>query len=161
MKNKATAPVTPPSERIAERTFTHGGKTWVYNPDMICIEQAILAEEALQFKLELMQREVDTFNAVVDAGGTEWYSKCVGALLLQMVDGVVVPHTNMQWVAATEFVRSMPYSLMPSVKECLDDFFTSTGKSKGLSYVLNERSNMTSNRVVSALVKAMTTKHIG
>lgn len=152
----ASLPVEPPTARVGERSFEHNGQTWMYNPDLITMEQAVIADEALQFKLELSQRELPSFSVAMDAGATEWFAKCAGALIVRVEGGVTIPASPAQWSAAVKFINSLPYSMMPQVKECLEDFFTSIGRDKAISYVLNERSKRTSNAVVSALVKTLT-----
>jgi hypothetical protein len=157
----ANLPTQEPAEPIRERRFTAGGLTYVYNPDLITMEQAIIADEALQFKLELMNRDVASFTAVLEAGGVEWFAKCAGALLVRVEGDVPVPYSPAQWSQAVRFVQTLPYAQMPALKECLEDFFSSIGRGKGLSYVLSERSKMTSNRVVSDLLKIMASKQLG
>jgi hypothetical protein len=141
------------SPRIGTRTFEHNGQTWVYDPNLITMQQAVIADEALQFKLELMQREPESFTVVVESGGVEWFSKCAGALLVQVRDGVVVPHSPLQWSAATRFLSELPYGHMSVLKECVEDFFGSIGRQRAVSFAFKGKSQMISNPIVSELFR--------
>jgi len=154
----ATLPTEQGEEtpRITSRSFTHGGQTWVYNPDLITMEQAIIADEALQFKLELMQREAETFTQVVEAGGAEWFTKCAGALLVRMEVDTPVPYSPAQWIAACRHVATMPYAQMAALRECVEDFFTSIGRKSAFSFAFSGRSKMMSNPLVLSLLRTAT-----
>lgn len=155
METTASLPngIVEQGERIGSKTFEHGGQSWVYDPNLITMQQAVIADEALQFKLELMQREPESFTVVVESGGVEWFAKCAGALLVQVRDGVAVPHSPLQWSAACRFVGELPYGNMSVLKECIEDFFGSIGRQRAVSFAFKGKSQMISNPIVSELFR--------
>lgn len=151
---------TQPVERVGRRVFTIGDATWVYDVDLITAEQAITADECLNFKLELQEREADNLNQIINAGGLDWFPRCAGALLRSEVSGVTVPHDGSQWLKATQFVRELPYAKIREIKECMADFFTSIERTSDISYAFNAASKKRSRAMLSAFMKKEVSKRV-
>ncbi len=148
----ATIPVPEQKLRIERQEFRIGDRTWIYDVDLITIEQAITSDEALSFKLELMQRELESFTQAVESGTLAWFWECAGALLRELVAGQPVAHSPMQWRNAATFVRELPYAEIARLRSCMDDFFTSTGRGAEISYVFNPASKKRSSAMLFGLL---------
>ena len=57
---------------IASKTFVFEGKAYKYDFNVLTVEQAELAREAGEFKLNQMQNEPENFRQVVKSRGAEW-----------------------------------------------------------------------------------------
>lgn len=153
---------TNPDERLplGRVVFEHKGKTYVYDTDLVTIEQGCLAEEALQFKAEQSQNIPENFMQVVESGGVDWFSKCAAALLIQFADGnTPVPFSPSQWMTSVAFVQKLPYREHARLRECIEDFFSGTARQSVVSFLFKTRSNTNWNRLLSGFMKTVSEKH--
>lgn len=150
--SKATIPQPAERERIERQTFTNGDRTWIYDINLITTEQAVTADEALSFKIDLLQRELESFKQGVEAGVLDWFWQCCGALLREVVEGQPVAHSPAQWMNAAKFVRELPYQEIARLRSCMEDFFISIDRESELSFVLKSASKKRSTAILSGFL---------
>lgn len=147
-------------------TFEHAGKKYVYDPALIETESTLLADEALQHRLDQAEVFEGDFNARVKAGVTAWYWHCLGALLLPVTEEkrgrrtveVVGVFKLSEWPQAQEFVRHLPRETFLKQKECMQDFFTGIGRES--EFLRCWRSNARSARMALSLAEKIVSERI-
>lgn len=126
---------------IAPQTFEYKGITYKYDFNLLTIEQAELAREVCEFKFNQLQSIPDNFRQVIKSRGAEWLPIAMSYLLRSVKNSEVEPFNKDKAENETEkFVKSLPVSFLPKIKECVDDFFTGIGKtSLSLTLFQNEK----------------------
>jgi len=116
------------ADTLKVERFTDGAKIYVYDYNLITIEQAELANEVILFKLEQADREPSSFNEVIRSRGAEWRTICASYLLREEKKGNILPF-NLGVVEQTEqFAKNLTMADYERLKRCIESFFTSIGK---------------------------------
>lgn len=114
--------------------FSADGVTYVYDPSLITIEMAVIAEEIVSFKAQQQQRTDVTLEKVRQSGGMDWFPKCAAALLFKKTGDTVEAVSNaLTRDGAEQFVRKLPFVEHKRLSKCMEDFFCSIGKGEMLS----------------------------
>ena len=125
---------------------------YVYDPKLIGVQQARVAQEILQFKYEQHQRQPETWDAVEKSGGVDWFVNCAAALITKIDGEKAVDFNIISWSAAKDFVRRLPYLESIKLQECMTDFFCSIQKEPMLSEILAPKSQKLTDKILSQLV---------
>ena len=108
-----------------EKTFTLGNKTYVYDFNLLSVEQAELAREAGEFKLHQQQSMPDSFRQVTKSRGTDFLSIIMGYLLREKVGTEVFAFNRDKAELEVElFVKNLPVNELENLRACVQDFFT-------------------------------------
>jgi hypothetical protein len=143
---------------IEARTFTNGNLTYVYDLELIEMEQGWNANAVMDFHIEQTQAEHKTFDQLVQSGGLEWFHKCASALLIRKDGEEYLPFSPIGWREAELFVRKLKWNQFNSLKECVEDFFTSSGGGQKSSLAFTNRSNSAGMRMLLELARTYTPK---
>ena len=132
-------------------------KTYKYDFNALTVEQAELAREAGEFKLNQMQNEPENFRQVVKSRGAEWLIIVLSYLLMEIKDDKLQPFNKDQAETDAEFfVKSLPVSYWSDLRECVSDFFTGIGKKPiALAILQGERKRSGIEMLLPILQKTM------
>lgn len=144
-------------ELIEAKVFTHNGKSYKYDFNILTVEQAELAREAGEFKYNQLQSEPESFRQVIKSGGAEWLSVVLRYLLREVKNEVVQPFNKDKAETETEkFIKELPVSQINDLKECGSDFFSGIGKKPlGLAILQGERKRSGIEMLLPILQKTM------
>lgn len=116
--------------------FTNNGVTYIYEPTIITIQQAVVADEIVTYVGQVRQRADATLDKISKSGTFDWLPKCAGALLVKKTESGNESWNFLAWDAAEQFVRKLPVSEYSRLQECLEHFFLSMKKGEMLSMAL-------------------------
>lgn len=157
--NTNTIAENPGEENLRLKTpnvvgFPEENPVFFYDDSAIDIEQAVLANQILDFQNQQLQNPPKNFDAFVQSGGVEWFCKCAAALLRSKdPSSLYKPFTPVSWRNAEMFVRALPYREMHRIGECLDDFFTNMGKQDKYLRASKNAFNSRGSEITSTLTK--------
>lgn len=104
--------------------FENNGRRYIYNPDLIGVEQAELAKEVLEFKYNSFQNPPKDFNQVLRSKSSDWLSMVMSYLLLEVKDGITQPFNRDLADKTEQFVKQLQLKNIAKLRECAFDFFT-------------------------------------
>ena len=118
--------------------FTYGGKTYRYDSHLLTIEQAELAKEVGDWKLNQTETPVDNFKTILKSRGGQWLQICMSFLVVEVVNNTVIPYSLEKVETEVEpFIKSLPKDeFYVKIQECVEDFFTSIGRGQIVSQIL-------------------------
>ncbi len=117
--------------------FTFNGKTFKYDFNILSVEQAELAREAGEFKINQINSEPESFRQVIRSRGAEWLSIILSYLLRETKDGIVQPFNKDKAESDVEtWIKSLPVIHLEDLRSCVKDFFTGIGKQQTGSILL-------------------------
>jgi hypothetical protein len=137
---------------IGRQEFTVGDMNYVYDEELVTMEMAWNASAVLDFHIDQKNNPADTFDKVLSSGGLEWFHKCASSLLTRIIDGEPTRFTPMSWREAELFVRNLPHKEYKRLKDCIEDFFTSSGNAHLFSQAFIAKSNSIAVKIISDLV---------
>lgn len=152
MENETIEPV--------REEFTNGTETYVYDANLIGMQQAVLAEETLRFKFSQEEKKAETWEDVLKSGGATWFIDIMAALLCKVENDKQITFTIITWEKAKDFVRKLNYKEYARLQTCRDHFFLSIQKDGMLSQILTPKSTKRSETVFSMLLEKMIDKNI-
>ncbi len=124
-------------EPINPLDFTFNGKTFEYDFNILSVEQAELAREAGEFKINQINSEPESFRQVIRSRGAEWLSIILSYLLRETKDGIVQPFNKDKAETDVEtWIKSLPVNYLEDLRSCVKDFFTGIGKQQTGSILL-------------------------
>jgi hypothetical protein len=124
-------------EPINSLDFTFNGKTFKYDFNILSVEQAELAREAGEFKINQINSEPESFRQVIRSRGAEWLSIILSYLLRETKDGIVQPFNKDKAETYVEiWIKSLPVNNLEDLRSCVKDFFTGIGKQQTGSILL-------------------------
>ncbi len=128
-------------KEIGRVEFEHNDKKYCYEFELLTVEQAELARELGEWKYHQLQNPVDNFNKIVDSRGADYLTILMSFLLREIKDGIVAAFDKGKAeIEVEKFVKNLPVKDLERLRECVQDFFTNTGrKAIGLAILLNER----------------------
>ena len=116
-------------EPINPLDFTFNGKTFKYDFNILSVEQAELAREAGEFKINQINSEPESFRQVIRSRGAEWLSIILSYLLRETKDGIVQPFNKDKAETDVEiWIKRLPVNYLEDLRSCVKDFFSGIGK---------------------------------
>lgn len=118
------------------------GRKFIYDFNIINIEQSELAAINLEFKYNQQQNPPDNARKIIDSKAGEWLSICASCLLREEIKGEVKPFSR---DLAMSDVEKFVKGLAPAIKydkllrDIVNDFFCSIGKEWLISPVLQSK----------------------
>lgn len=149
----------PDNAGFITHEFAHGASRYVYSFELITLEQGQLASEVVYFKKQQIDRPAKSVNDMLLSGAGEYLIRAFAYLLTEVdATGGYKPFDRVRgYDAALRFARALPMSENHLVQECIEDFFTRTGRQQIVSDVLLREPGIDVNALLeSALRAAMT-----
>jgi len=132
-------------KEIGRVEFETNEKKYCYEFELLTVEQAELAREIGEWKYHQLQNPVDNFNKIIDSRGAEYLIILMSYLLREMKENQILPFDKIKAETEAEaFVKNLPAKEIEKLRECVNDFFTNSGRSPiGLAILQNERKRNT------------------
>lgn len=112
---------------IISMEFENNGKKYVYDFDRLTVEQAELAKESAEFKINQKSMQPSDFNQVLRTHGAEWLSITVSFLLLEVVDGITQPFVYDKAKEVENWIKQLPVKYKADLESVVQDFFQNIG----------------------------------
>lgn len=117
--------------------FKHDSKVFKYDFNILTVEQAELAREAGEFKINQINSEPESFRQVIRSRGAEWLTIILSYLLRETKDGIVQPFNKDKAETDVEaWIKSLPVNYLEDLRSCIKDFFSGIGKQQTGSILL-------------------------
>lgn len=155
-KGKAKEDTSEVVDTPIEFSIHHNGRKFVYDFDTLGIEQVELARELGEFKVNQMQAQPETFQSVVDSGGTDWLPVMMSFLYREEIDGVLKPFDMAAAKREVEpFIRKLPAKNIVQLRRVVQDFFQDIEMQAISSHLLQGTLKHAERRMWLALTKGI------
>ncbi len=133
--------------------FEYNGKKYIYDYNILTLEQLELAKELTLFKYHQSKVNPDNFDMVIKSQGAYFTAIMLSFLLREYKDNKPLEFNyDKSEFETLIFVKNLPASELPKCEEVLTDFFTKSGLGKVGSALLSRNTKLGSMEIISQLM---------
>jgi hypothetical protein len=133
------------------------GITFIYDFDLLRIEQICLAEEVFEYKRQQINTPPRRFDEILTSGGGGYFYTALGYMLVKTIDGKPQKYEGLTSASeAVQFVSRLGGDDYSRLREVVNDFFTRIDRSKLASRVLQHNADPKLDELLASLVSQPT-----